>query len=87
MRNLKLLSVYLLIRLSSVLVVKTWFVPDEYWQSLEVSHRLSFGYGYLTWEWFEGIRSIIYPIVFCIPYKILEYLCLDSQKALVNFIF
>ncbi|KZS21659.1 GPI mannosyltransferase [Daphnia magna] len=83
MRNLKFLCLFLLTRLSSVLVVQTWFVPDEYWQSLEVSHRLSFGYGYLTWEWFEGIRSIIYPAVFCIPYKILAYLDLDSRQALI----
>ncbi|KAI9564959.1 hypothetical protein GHT06_008700 [Daphnia sinensis] len=83
MRNLEFLVLLLLIRLSSVIVVQTWFVPDEYWQSLEVSHRLSFGYGYLTWEWFEGIRSIIYPAVFVIPYKVLAYLSLDSQQALI----
>jgi tRNA A37 N6-isopentenylltransferase MiaA len=29
----------------------TFFQPDEFWQSQEVAHRLSFGYGYLTWEW------------------------------------
>ncbi|XP_059350572.1 GPI mannosyltransferase 3-like [Daphnia carinata] len=83
MRNQKFLFLFLLTRLSSVIVVQTWFVPDEYWQSLEVSHKLSFGYGYLTWEWFEGIRSIIYPAVFFIPYKILAYLCLDSRQALI----
>jgi phosphatidylinositol glycan class B len=80
-----LLCVFLITRLSSVFVVQTWFVPDEYWQSLEVSHRLSFGYGYLTWEWLEGIRSLIYPLFFCIPYKLLAYFSLDDPKALVMF--
>jgi phosphatidylinositol glycan class B len=78
-----LLCVFLVTRLSSVFVVQTWFVPDEYWQSLEVSHRLSFGYGYLTWEWLEGIRSLIYPFLFFIPYKLLAYFSLDNPKALV----
>lgn len=30
-------------RILSVFVVQTWYVPDEYWQSLEVSHKLAFG--------------------------------------------
>lgn len=30
---------------------RTYFQPDEYWQSLEVAHRLVEGFGYLTWEW------------------------------------
>jgi phosphatidylinositol glycan class B len=85
MLEFNLFWVFLITRLSSVFVVQTWFVPDEYWQSLEVSHRLSFGYGYLTWEWFEGIRSLIYPLLFCIPYKLLAYFSLDDPKALVTF--
>lgn len=34
---------FLALRLLSVFLVRTWFVPDEYWQSLEVAHRLAFG--------------------------------------------
>lgn len=30
-------------RILSVFVVQSWYVPDEYWQSLEVSHKLAFG--------------------------------------------
>ncbi|CAO1635987.1 unnamed protein product [Parajaminaea phylloscopi] len=33
------------------LITRTFFQPDEYWQSLEIAHRLVEGYGYLTWEW------------------------------------
>ena len=79
------LIVFLVVRLSSVFLVQTWFVPDEYWQSIEVAHRLSFGYGYLTWEWYEGIRSLIYPLVFSVPYKIMEQFCFDGEKALVTY--
>lgn len=72
------------IRLSSVFVVQTWFVPDEYWQSVEVAHKLSFGYGYLTWEWYHGIRSLAYPLSIAIIYKHLENFSLDHRIILVN---
>ncbi|KJA24997.1 glycosyltransferase family 22 protein [Hypholoma sublateritium FD-334 SS-4] len=44
-------------------VFRTFFQPDEYFQSLEPAHKLVFGYGHLTWEWMisQPIRSIIYP--------------------------
>ena len=40
----KLFLCLLTYRLLSALVCKTAFVPDEHWQSLEVAHRLVFGY-------------------------------------------
>lgn len=37
-------AVCLIVRiLQSTLLIKTYFNPDEYWQSLEVAHRLVFG--------------------------------------------
>lgn len=78
------ISVFLIIRLSSVFVVQTWFVPDEYWQSLEVAHKLTFDFGYLTWEWYEGIRSLLYPLVLSVLYKLLAYFYLDSSITLVR---
>ena len=35
--------------------------PDETFQALEPAHRLVFGYGAVTWEWREGIRSWALP--------------------------
>ncbi|GFV66660.1 GPI mannosyltransferase 3 [Trichonephila clavipes] len=52
-----------IVRLLSVYLVKSSFVPDEYWQSLEVAHKLTFGFGHLTWEWRKQIRSYIYPFM------------------------
>lgn len=75
--------VLLIVRLISVFAVKTWFVPDEYWQSLEVGHRLAFGYGYLTWEWTKGIRSYIYPSIIALVYKFLSFINLDTVGFLV----
>lgn len=43
---MNLLLVFLLIlavRLASVFIVQTYYVPDEYWQSLEVAHKITFG--------------------------------------------
>ncbi|GIZ01878.1 GPI mannosyltransferase 3 [Caerostris extrusa] len=65
-----ILFIILVIRLLSVIIVRSSFVPDEYWQSLEVSHKITFGYGYLTWEWKKKIRSYIYPCMIHILFKI-----------------
>ncbi|XP_034944229.1 GPI mannosyltransferase 3 [Chelonus insularis] len=70
-------------RIISVAIVQTYHVPDEYWQSLEVAHRLAFGYGYLTWEWREKIRSYICPFLISVIYKILAILRLDYTELLI----
>lgn len=64
-------------------VVQTSYVPDEYWQSLEVAHKQVFGYGQLTWEWTQGIRSYLYPSFFATVYKLLELIGLDLPELLV----
>uniref|UniRef100_A0A6P4ELS6 Mannosyltransferase n=1 Tax=Drosophila rhopaloa TaxID=1041015 RepID=A0A6P4ELS6_DRORH len=83
MRLLYVFLPILAVRLASVFVVQTYYVPDEYWQSLEVAHKLTFGYGYLTWEWVQGIRSYVYPLLIAGLYKILALLQLDSAHLLV----
>ncbi|KAJ0002118.1 hypothetical protein NQD34_001914 [Periophthalmus magnuspinnatus] len=78
-------------RLVNCFLVQTSFVPDEYWQSLEVSHHMVFKYpsysifdtyGYLTWEWKEGIRGYSYPLLFAFVYQILYYMNYDSVQLL-----
>ncbi|XP_014230783.1 GPI mannosyltransferase 3 isoform X1 [Trichogramma pretiosum] len=70
-------------RVASVFVVQTSHVPDEYWQSLEVAHKLAFGYGYLTWEWRIGIRSYLYPFLISILYRIVNFLNLDDAIVVI----
>lgn len=70
-------------RLLSVLIVQTYFVADEYWQTLEVAHSMAFGYGYLTWEIERKIRSAAYPSLFAIMYRVLDCLHLDYLICLV----
>lgn len=69
----------LFIRLLSVLLNRTYFVADEYWQSTEVAHRNVFKYGYITWEWKYQIRSYLYPFMFEIYFRTLKVLDLDSS--------
>ena len=84
MKNWDVFGIFLVVRLISVVFVQTFFVPDEYWQSLEVAHNISFGYGYLTWEWKAGIRSYIYPLIFSALYTILKLIQLDDPIFLVK---
>lgn len=69
--DLKVFCAFLSFRLFSVYITSTSFVPDEYWQSLEVAHKMSYGYGHLTWEWDKRIRSCSYPFIFHLMYSIL----------------
>ncbi|KAG8183838.1 hypothetical protein JTE90_025721 [Oedothorax gibbosus] len=68
--NSSIFFIILLARFAGIFVIKTSFVPDEYWQSLEVAHNRAFGYGYLTWEWKKKIRNCLYPSIFSILYQI-----------------
>lgn len=60
---------------------RTFFQPDEYFQSLEVAHHVVFGYGHLTWEWRANppIRSIVYPLVYVPVYWVLKVTGLDDS--------
>lgn len=78
------LAVICLWRLCNVGLMQTSFVPDEYWQALEVAHHWVFGYGYLTWEWSLGLRGITHPMVFAGLYRGLQLLGLDSPLAVVH---
>lgn len=82
-KNWDVFAVFLLVRLSAVFLVQTFFVPDEYYQSVEIAHKLVFGYGHLTWEWHQGIRSYGYPLIFAVLFKLLKIFSLDSPQAVI----
>lgn len=83
MMKFKIFAFFVLLRLLSVFIVKTWYVPDEYWQSLEVAHKLTFGYGHLTWEWSKGVRSYIHPLIIATVYRALIWMDLDHVNYLI----
>ncbi|KAJ3066462.1 hypothetical protein HDU98_010202 [Podochytrium sp. JEL0797] len=59
-------------RIYNALSIKTFFSPDEYWQSLEVAHEYVFGVGYLTWEWTHKVRGFAHPMLFAGVYKVVQ---------------
>ncbi len=78
-----LASFIILVRCVNAALVQTSFVPDEYWQSLEVAHRMLFGYGELTWEWDLGIRSTLHPLLYAVFAYPLHVLGLGDRALLV----
>lgn len=48
-------------RIGLALASPNIFYPDEIFQTLEPAHRLAFGYGVISWEWRQGIRSWVFP--------------------------
>lgn len=74
------------IRALLAILTRTFFQPDEYYQSLEPAHHAVFGYGYLTWEWVSDapIRSFVYPALFVPFYYVLKILRLDDGQELVS---
>ncbi|KAG0053431.1 glycosylphosphatidylinositol anchor biosynthesis [Gryganskiella cystojenkinii] len=80
----QLLISLLAFRVLNSLLVKTFFSPDEYWQALEVGHRITFGYGYLTWEWGSvALRSVLHPALFAALYKLLSLLGLEDGSLFI----
>ena len=72
------------IRVLVALCTRTFFQPDEYFQSLEPAHQLVFGYGHLTWEWLTAhpIRSIVYPAINVHVFWILKITGLAESKRI-----
>ena len=52
--------------------------PDEIYQYLEPAHRLLYGYGAITWEWRDGIRSWLPAVIFAVPMKLGEWIAPDT---------
>jgi hypothetical protein len=78
-----LLAKLVAFRLANALLVQTYFNPDEFWQGPEVAHKLVFGYGHETWEWWAGsrIRGYAHPLLYAALYRGLAVLGLDSRWA------
>lgn len=60
------------VRVLLTLLLYTWFVPDELFQSAEVAHRLVFGTGHLSWEWSSNLRSYLHPLFLALPLVLLR---------------
>lgn len=73
-----------------VFLVRTYFDPDEYWQSVEVAHSISFPSSSsssssspsLTWEWDPTVRlrGWLHPLLFSAAFSLLRLLGLDTPS-------
>ncbi|KAF1814512.1 hypothetical protein P152DRAFT_393056 [Eremomyces bilateralis CBS 781.70] len=69
----KVFSLILAFRLVNALTIRTFFQPDEYFQSLEPAWELAFGLrakAWITWEWHHRLRSSLHPFFFSAVYMI-----------------
>ena len=76
----------LILRIIVALVSQQIHHPDEIFQYLEQAHRVTFGYGYIPWEYRFGTRSWILPgfiSIFLHGFKILK---IDEPLLYINFI-
>lgn len=74
----------LCIRVINALTIRTFFQPDEYYQSLEPAWKLVFGYGETTWEWNEAIRGFLYPSLFAAIWWVLKAAGVEDANVLVT---
>ncbi|CAD6565340.1 MAG: glycosylphosphatidylinositol anchor biosynthesis [Alectoria sarmentosa] len=60
-------------RILNALSIKTFFQPDEFFQSLEPAWEIAFGANsgaWITWEWRNRLRSAIHPAIFAAVYML-----------------
>ena len=86
MRAWRLWACLLTFRLINALLCQTFFQPDEFYQSLEIAHKLVFGYGWTTWEWLpeNAIRSPLVPLLYVPAYWLVKVCGLEHTAALVS---
>ncbi|EAS29217.3 GPI mannosyltransferase 3 [Coccidioides immitis RS] len=62
-------------RILNALCVRTFFQPDEFFQSLEPAWQIAFGKesgAWITWEWKHHLRSSIHPYIFAAVYWVAD---------------
>ncbi|KAL8630846.1 hypothetical protein Q9189_003431 [Teloschistes chrysophthalmus] len=60
-------------RILNALSIRTFFQPDEFFQSLEPAWEIAFGANsgaWITWEWKNHLRSAIHPAIFAAVYRL-----------------
>ena len=76
----KLFLLFLSIRTLMSFLSFSWYVADETWQSVEISHGIVWGpeRGYKTWEWEHGLRSYLHPLIFVPGFAFLKLVQMDT---------
>lgn len=72
------------LRIVNVFLVRTYFVPDELFQSVEVAYWAVYGTGYLSWEWMASLRSVLHPFIISILYFLGHICAIDSNLFIIQ---
>ncbi|OCK85361.1 glycosyltransferase family 22 protein [Lepidopterella palustris CBS 459.81] len=67
------LALLLALRIVNALTLRTFFQPDEFFQSLEPAWQIAFGRdsgAWITWEWRTQLRSSLHPALFAGVYQL-----------------
>jgi hypothetical protein len=83
---------FLAVSLAAGLGLRVWLAitddgfywPDEIHQSLEPAHRLVFGYGWLPWEFVEGLRTWAVPALVAVILKVTALLGGTSPETYIH---
>ncbi|KZM20058.1 glycosylphosphatidylinositol anchor biosynthesis [Ascochyta rabiei] len=70
---LRVFALLLAFRTVNALTLRTFFQPDEFFQSLEPAWRLAMGgasNAWITWEWKTLLRSSLHPALFAAAYRV-----------------
>ncbi|KAF7591183.1 glycosylphosphatidylinositol anchor biosynthesis [Aspergillus hancockii] len=62
-------------RLVNAVSLRTFFQPDEFFQSLEPAWQTAFGENHgawITWEWRHHLRSSLHPLLFAAVYSVAD---------------
>ncbi|AET38861.1 putative glycosylphosphatidylinositol-alpha 1,2 mannosyltransferase Ecym_3374 [Eremothecium cymbalariae DBVPG len=87
MRVKDYLKVLVIWRMLNAFFTRSYFQPDEFWQTLEPAHVKAFGYGELTWEWKIGLRSYAFPLLFEIVYYFVQIVSWITSKIVLLAVF
>ncbi|RYN70452.1 GPI mannosyltransferase 3 [Alternaria alternata] len=71
--TLGIFALLLAFRIVNALTLRTFFQPDEFFQSLEPAWQLAFGpatHAWITWEWRSQLRSSLHPALFAAVYRV-----------------
>ncbi|VDN84789.1 unnamed protein product [Brugia pahangi] len=79
-----LLYALIAFRIINVFLVRTYFVPDELFQSVEIAHWAVYGTGYLSWEWMASLRSVLHPFMISLLYFLGHKFVIDSNLFIIQ---
>ncbi len=80
--RLLLFLLALLLRVCVAMRAPSLAHPDEVFQTQEPAHRLAYGYGIVTWEWRDGIRSWVFPAFLAVIMRATEWMSSGSAGYL-----